>query len=87
MRLEAEHQRIVTTNRQKRMDDIDHLLPEMRQLVHIYGWTVVKAFLDVGVSKPKQIKHLVECVLNEFSPTRGSFASQGTRNEKIVPVR
>jgi hypothetical protein len=61
------------------MAQIDRMSPELRELVHEYGYTVVRAFLDCGVEKPKQIRHLVENVLNEFSPTRGSFAAQGIR--------
>jgi hypothetical protein len=87
MRTDEEHERAVRGNRQKRMDDIDGLPPETRALVHAYGWTVVKAFMDIGVTKPKHIRHIVERVLDEFSPTRGTFTGQGIRHEKIVPLR
>lgn len=68
-----------TAARKRRMETIDDLPPEIRELVHDYGYTVVRALLDVGVKKPRQIKHVVETVLNEFSPTRGSYAKQGPR--------
>jgi len=74
-----EFQPVVDRRRADRMAAIDRLSPEMRGLVHDYGYTVVKAFLDIGVIKPRHIKHLVETVLDEFSPTRGSFSSQGVR--------
>lgn len=69
----------VQDKRQKRMDQIDRLPPAMRELVHAYGYSVVYQFIQAGVVKPNQIKHLVETVLDEFSPTRGSYAKQGIR--------
>ena len=41
--------------------------------------------MDVGVEKPKHIRHVVETVLNEFSPTRGSFSAQGIRTLHDLP--
>ena len=69
----------VAHKRVARMDMVDNYPPAIRALVHDYGLNVVKAFLDCGVNKPKRIKHLVEIVLDEFSPTRGSYSSQGLR--------
>ena len=51
------------SNSVKRMDYIDHQPQAIRELVHEYGWSVVKAFLDCGVSKPKQIRHLIRMTL------------------------
>lgn len=59
------------------MAAIDSLPPAHRQLVHDYGFHVVKSFLELGVVRPGHIKHLVETVLDEFSPTRASFSNQG----------
>lgn len=70
----------VDVKRAKRMAEIDRFDPAIRSLIHDYGYTVVKAILDVGVTKPKHVRHIVETVLNEFSPTRGSFSSQGIRS-------
>lgn len=64
-----------------RMNEIDRLPPKVRTLVNEYGYTVVKTLLDLGVSKPNQIKHIVEVILDEFSPTRGSYAKQGKRTD------
>lgn len=61
------------------MAAIDQMQPEIRELVYDYGLTVVRAIMDQGVIKPKKIRHIVETVLNEFSPTWGSYSSQGTR--------
>jgi len=63
--------------RVRRMARIDALSPDIRELVHEYGFNIVNGFLDHGVVKPRAIRHLVETVLDEFSPTRGSFSSQG----------
>jgi len=54
---------------------------ELRELVHEYGLTVVLACLDLKVEKPNHIRHLVETVLDEFSPTRGSHSQQGRRSD------
>lgn len=74
-------QEIVSRRMQHRMSQIDNLPSDVRACVHEYGWTVVRALLDVGVKKPKQIRHIVETVLNEFSPTRGSYSAQGRRGD------
>jgi hypothetical protein len=74
-------EQIVTKKRAKRMGEIDALDPTTRALVHDYGYTVVKTIRDVGVTKPAQIRHVVETILNEFSPTRGSYSRQGIRTE------
>lgn len=81
-------QGFIDEKRQQRMGEIDRLAPDMRELVHEYGWTVVKSFLDCGVRAPNRIRHLVETVLNEFSPTRGSYSSQGPRRQRdLTPTQ
>ena len=72
-------QGMVDMKRAKRMAQVDSYPSEVRALVHDYGLSVVRAIYDLGVRKPQQIKHIVETVLNEFSPTRGISSSQGTR--------
>lgn len=69
----------VNTRRAARMDAVDSLPPEMRALVHEYGLSVVTALMDCGVKKPKRMRHVVETILNELSPTRGAYSSQGPR--------
>lgn len=69
----------VDAKRIARMKAIDVLPPDLRALVHDYGYNVVNSFRQLGISKAKHIKHLVEVVLDEFSPTRGSYSSQGVR--------
>jgi len=75
------HQERVQARRIARMEAIDRYPKEIRELVHEYGWNVVHALVDCGVKKPNQMRHIVETVLDEFSPTRGSFSAQGIRTE------
>lgn len=81
-------QTFIDGKRAARMESVDRMSPEVRQLVHDFGLNVVKAMLDVGVSKPKHIRHLVNTVLDEFSPTRGSYGAQGPRTQlsRIEPL-
>lgn len=72
-------QEYVDRKRHARMGKIDALPLELRELVHNYGFNVVNNFMVLGVTKSSQIKHLVELVLDEFSPTRGSYSHQGKR--------
>jgi hypothetical protein len=73
--------RLIQAKRVARMSRVDGLTPELRQCVHDYGLAVVQAFLDCGIAQPRQLRHLVETVLNEFSPTRGSCSRQGIRTD------
>jgi hypothetical protein len=75
----VDFQRAVDDRRAKRMAHIDQMTPEMRELTNDYGYNIVRSFLNCGVTKPRHIRHLVETVLDEFSPTRGSFSAQGVR--------
>lgn len=77
-----EFHQYIQDKRVKRMEAIDRLSPEQRALVHEYGYAVVNNFMAHGIVKPKAIRHLVETVLNEFSPTRGSFSQQGILTEQ-----
>jgi hypothetical protein len=67
------------------MERIDAMPKEMRELVHEYGLRVVDSCTALGVTKPRHIRHIVEAVLDEFSPTRGSHSAQGTR--AYVPAK
>lgn len=82
---DQEHQEYVDMKRRKRFEQIDSYPPEIRALINEYSLNVVRACLDLGIKKPQQIKHLVQTVLDEFSPTRGSFAIQGIRNQIHPP--
>ena len=66
--------------RANRMAKIDAFDPPIRALIHEYGYHVVNIIMSAGVTKPKQIKAIVETVLDEFSPTRGSYSNQGRRS-------
>lgn len=54
----------------ERQARVDELTPDQRALVHQFGWGVVSAFLNLGVTKPRQIRHLIETV------QRGSVETQ-----------
>jgi len=72
---------MVERKRRNRMARIDAMSPELRALVHEYGLNIVDVFLSYGVKKPARIRHAVETILDEFSPTRGSFSIQGIRTK------
>lgn len=74
-----DHQAFVDAKRQKRMQMVDKYPADIRVLIHDYGLSVVKAHMDLGVTKARHIRHLVETTLDEFSPTRGACSSQGIR--------
>lgn len=78
-------QEAVDERRRKRMAAIDAMSPEMRALVHAYGYAVVHALMQAGVKQPRRIRHVVELILDEFSPTRGSYSKQGIRTE-VLPA-
>ncbi len=67
--------------RRKRMEQVDALHPDLRACVHDYGYHVVNTLLSLGLRNAQQVRHAVEVVLDEFSPTRGSRSAQGPRTE------
>ena len=82
-----DHQEFVDRKRAKRMNEFDSLPADIRQAVNDYGFHVVKAFMDCGITKARRIRHLVECVLDEFSPTRGTSSNQGIRNSPGIDAK
>lgn len=78
---DSEFQCRVQDKRIARMNAIDALSPDLRQCVYDFGYPVVKTCMDLGVVKPQRIRHLVETILDEFSPTRGTFSTQGIRKD------
>jgi hypothetical protein len=71
----------VAETRAARMQKIDESSPEMRALFNEYGSGLVFQFINLGITNPRHIRHLVERTLDEFSPTRGSYSKQGIRTE------
>lgn len=59
---------IVMRKRIARMAAVDAMPKELRALVHSYGLNVVRALLDLGVSEPRHIRHVVETVLKRIQP-------------------
>lgn len=45
-----------------RMKWVDAQPPEVRALIHEHGLTIIKAFLDCGVKKPRHIRHLISAI-------------------------
>lgn len=86
IRDEADFAQMVHRKRIARMERIDAMSPELRELVHEYGFNVVNCCASLGVTRPRHIRHLVETILDEFSPTRGSFSKQGIRTEAAPPT-
>lgn len=74
-------QAFVDRKRSQRMERIDALPADIRALVNEYGFHVVNTLMNSGVTKASGIRHVVETILDEFSPTRGSFSQQGIRTE------
>lgn len=46
-----------------RMQRVDDMPAEMRELVHDFGLTIVDAFVQSGVTKPNRIRHLIATVM------------------------
>lgn len=80
-------QSYVDAKRRARMEHVDNMPADLRKLVHEYGLPVVKTCMDLGVTKPRHIRHLVETVLDNFSPTRGCYSKQGIRTEVTPNAR
>lgn len=74
---EAEHNARVQQKRQIRMKIYDDQHPEVRKLINEYGFSLVHAFALCGVTKHNHVRHLIEKVLDEMSPTRGGGSVQG----------
>lgn len=49
----------LSAKRRAALDAVDHLPPELRALVHDFGWPLVQTFLACGVTKPGAIRHLI----------------------------
>lgn len=82
-------QKMIDDKRAKRMERVDSLPEDWRELVHEYGYCIVDALRSVGIAKSKHGRHIVETVLNELSPTRGGFSNQGatkSRHDQLVFV-
>lgn len=49
-----QHERI-----KRRMETIDNLAPEVRALVHEYGWEPVSLLMEVGVKKAHHLEQII----------------------------
>ena len=75
---------VIDIKRARRMAKIDAFDPAIRSLINDYGYHVVNTIYELGITKPGQIRHIVETVLDEFSPTRGSESRQGARRSVLT---
>ena len=66
-----------------RMRLLDAQPAPIRQCVHDYGYHIVSTFMEYGIKDASAIRKIVETVLDEFSPTRGSYSKQGIRTEVV----
>jgi len=65
MEIEAPEFNAATVMRaRKRMARVDSMSPDLRSVVHEHGLEIVQEFLNVGINKPKTIKHLIDTVLH-----------------------
>lgn len=70
----------IEQRRAARMRAFDSWPPELRDLVNEYGFKIIDTMLQHKVTKPKAIRHIVETILDECVPTRGSRSAQGTQS-------
>ncbi len=56
-----------------RMNRVDAMNPDVRKVVHDYGLTIVDAFLQLGITEARHMRHLITTIVRE---TRGD-PSQG----------
>lgn len=72
----------------ERMNRIDALPADIRELIHEEGYTVVDAFLSLGVKKASQIRHLILAVRRgstDPAPRAKGGNDQQTRSMVIIP--
>lgn len=63
-------------------EEIDNLPPGLRDCVHEFGWSVVRAYMEHGISKPNVIRHLIHTAWNgprEPGNKRGHERGGGNR--------
>lgn len=82
---QQQHEKIVA-----RMDRIDAMPKEIRELIHEYGLTMVQAFIDQKITKPNVIRHLIQQVqrgsLDVGSGDGGQGWVQQGRAMVVVPA-
>lgn len=73
----------VERRRQSRMAVVDGYPAELCELVHEYGLNVVQAFVQHKIGTPRIMRHLIDTVLSELSPVRGSSSHQGPAHRRF----
>lgn len=74
------HEKVVA-----RMEIIDALPKDIRELVHEFGYTMVRAFLDQKVTKPSSIRHLILQVQRGSLDTGNGKSAQSGRAMVVIP--
>lgn len=46
---------------EKRFLIIDSLHPKVREVVHEFGWEPVRLLMELGVTRPGQLRHIILC--------------------------
>jgi hypothetical protein len=67
------------------MDVIDALPKEVRELVHEFGYTMIRAFLDLNVTKASAIRHLILQVKRGSLDTGNGKSAQSGRIMVAIP--
>lgn len=63
------------------IENVDNLPPAFRALVHEFGWSIVRAFMDCGMTQPHRIRHLIHTVWqgNKEPANKRKSAGPGSR--------
>lgn len=53
--------------RARKMEKIDGLPPEIKAVVHEFGWLTVKTLMESGVTSAKKMRSVIKVILMEHS--------------------
>jgi len=53
---------LISARRQRAWDDVDGMSPEWRAIVHEYGYPIVHACREAGVTEPRRVRELVRVI-------------------------
>lgn len=63
--MSPEHLADIKGRCERRFEVIDSLPKATRLIVHEYGWKAVKTLLEVGVTEPAKIKHVLHLLIDQ----------------------
>lgn len=70
---------------ERRMGRIDDFPPELRRLIHEFGYHAVNAFLDYQITNPKTIRYLI-CAARGIMPDSGHAVKENHRPYKLHQI-